>query len=155
MGRTAKSPNNRASKTSKSMEELQEEMLDKLNILTEKIEDMEAALKTVSSENKKLRETVRNQEEEIMHLKDCLNERETYARSWSMRVLNIQLPQGQETNTRAVMEAVYSKLLLPILEGAKACKEITAIPTCEQLLETAHPLPGKGNTKPVQVRFYS
>ena len=72
-----------------------------------------------------------------------------------MRVLNIGLPQGQETNTRAAMEAVYTGLLLPILEGARACKEISTIPSCENLLETAHPLPGKGTNKPVIVRFFS
>ena len=154
MGRTAKSPSKTA-KSAKTMEELQEETLEKLNILTRKLEDLEETLKTVSSENRKLKETIACQADEIMHLKDCLNEREAYARSWSMRVLNVKLPQGQETNTRVVMDTIYKGLFLPILQGAMANKEISSIPSCDTLLETAHPLPGKGDNKPVIVRFFS
>ena len=72
-----------------------------------------------------------------------------------MRILNIQLQPGNESNTRAVMESIFQQLLLPILEGAKANKEISVIPACETLLETAHILPGNGANKPIIARFHS
>jgi hypothetical protein len=54
------------------------------------------------------------------------------------------------------MNKVYNVLLLPILRGALEKKAISSIPTAEQLLETAHVLPGKaGQPKPVIMRFYS
>jgi hypothetical protein len=137
------------------MEEKQEEMLEKLTFLTTKILDMEEAMKAVSKENAALKATVRNQDDQIASLKDELNNREQYARSWSARILNIQLEPGRETDTRYVMDTVYKKLLLPILEGAKEKKEINTIPACDALLETAHILPGKGQNKPIITRFHS
>ena len=53
------------------------------------------------------------------------------------------------------MESIFQQLLLPILEGAKANKEISVIPACETLLETAHILPGNGANKPIIARFHS
>ena len=153
MGPKSKSPSKTAKTSSaKSMEELQEEMLAKLSILTDKISELEATLKATAIENEKLHQQLASQADEIAHLRDSLNEREQYARSWSMRVLNIQIPPGKESNTPAVMEAVYQQLLLPILKGAVESKDS---PSCDALLENAHILPGKGSTKPVIVRFYS
>ena len=152
-------PKNKASPSkgpkAKSMEEIQEEMLEKINLLTEKLSSLESALLEAVSNNNKLKATVASQADEICHLKDCLNEREQYARSWSVRVLNIPLPAGQESNTRVVMDTVYQRLLLPILEGARKEREINSIPSCESLLENAHILPGKGSNKPIIVRFFS
>ena len=137
------------------MEEIQEEMLAKLNFLTDKLVDMETAMKEAARDNKRLQTTVDNQACEIAYLKDCLNKREQYARSWSMLILNIPLPAGQKSNTKVVMDTIYDKLMIPILEGAIAEKEIDSIPSRESLLETAHILPGKGTNKPIIARFHS
>ena len=100
--------------------------------------------------------TAAEQAGELAKLRNSLNEREQYARSWSMRILNIPVHKDQETDTRYVMQAVYDNLLLPILEGAKGNGDIPHIPDCDSLLETAHILPGKGDGfKPVIARFYS
>ena len=72
-----------------------------------------------------------------------------------MRILNIHLQPGKESDTQLVMDTIYQQLLLPILEGAKASEEIHTIPSREALLETAHILPGKGPKKPIIARFYS
>ena len=72
-----------------------------------------------------------------------------------MRILNIPLPPGQESNTKVVMNSIYDKLLIPILEGAIVEGEIDSIPSREALLETAHILPGKGTNKPIVARFHS
>ena len=150
-----KSPGRAQAAKTKSMEEIQEEMLSKLTILTEKVTEMEASLRAANSENEKLRTTLTNQADEIAQLKDSLNESEQYARSWSMRILNIQLQPGSESDTQLVMDTIYQQLLLPILEGAKESKEIHTIPSREALLETAHILPGKGSKKPIIARFFS
>ena len=126
-----------------------------LAYLTSKIEAMEAALLSVTSEKDSLKKTVMEQAHEILELHNGLNEREQYARSWSMRILNISVPSDRETDTRLVMKLVYDTLLLPILEGARFKGEIATVPTCDALLENAHILPGKKSNKPVIARFYS
>jgi hypothetical protein len=132
-----------------------EENIHKLNILTSKVSDLETALRSSTAENEKLKTTISNQQDQIAFLKDALNSREQHARSWSVRLLNIQLPPGQESDNRVVMTTVYNSFLLPILEGAKQSKEVNFIPACDDLLETAHILPGKGPNKPIIARFYS
>lgn len=133
----------------------QQEMLDKINYLTEKMESMEAALITVTREKEDLQQKVDSQAHDIAELRNGLNDREQYARNWSMRCLNIPIPAGSESDTKVVMNCVYESLLLPILEGAKSTGTIDSIPKCEALLEMAHILPGKTEAKPVICRFYS
>ena len=54
------------------------------------------------------------------------------------------------------MQMVYDSLIQLILEGARAKGDISSVPDCEALLETAHILSGKGDSlKPVIARFYS
>jgi hypothetical protein len=150
-----KSPAKIQQQKTRSMEEIQEEMNTKLSLLTEKLEGIEAELKAVSKENSALKVTIRNQEDQIAAMKDDLNIKEQYTRLWSVRILNVRLPPGQETNTRVVMDTIYNELLLPILRGAVEKGEISNIPTCLELLETAHILPGKGPNKPIIARFFS
>ena len=154
-----KSPKSKALATnisSSTMEELQQVMSDKLSYLTEKIESMEATLLEVKLEKESLLNKVLEQANEIAELRNNLNEREQYARSWSMRCLNIPVPGDSESDTRMVMQMVYDSLLYPILEGARTKGVISEVPDCEALLETAHILPGKGQgAKPVIARFFS
>jgi TolA-binding protein len=137
------------------MEDLQEEMNDKLSALMEEVQSLSGALRTVQKENEQMKKTIQNQADEIADLRNEINDREIHARSWSIRALNIPIPAGQESNNGAVMEAVYKELVAPILEGAKAKGEIPAVPPCHNLIEVAHILPGKSNKKPVIVRFFS
>ena len=131
-------------------------MSEKLSCLMEKMENMEKLLTTTQAENLKLGEVVKNQAEEIIYLKDRINDREQYARSWSIRCLNIPLDKERESDTRYVMQQVYDVLLKPILNGAVENDEIPAVPSCDNLIEMAHILPAKKDSnKPVIVRFYS
>ena len=102
-----------------------------------------------------LKETVANQAVEIADLRNSLNDREQYARSWSMRCLNIAIPADSKSDTRVVMQCVYDTLIYPILEGARRAGSIQTVPTYDALLEKAHILPGKAGAKPVICRFYS
>ena len=145
-----------STKTTHSMEEMQIEMNAKLTALMAKFEAVEASLAAVIKDNIKLKETVAGQAVEIAELRNSLNERERYARNWSLRALNIPVPKESESDTRVVMKAVYDNLLHPILEGARARGDISHVPDCDALLETAHILPGKDEGhKPVITRFYS
>ena len=75
------------------MEEMPIEMNSKLSSLIEKFEQLEASLVSVTREKKALKVTVAEQACELAELRNSLNEREQYARSWSMRVLNISVPK--------------------------------------------------------------
>jgi hypothetical protein len=47
-------------------------------------------------------------------------------------------------------------VFLPILKGAAEMKAISHIPSCYEMIEMAHPLPGKeGAPKPIIVRFFN
>jgi hypothetical protein len=137
------------------MERLQAEMNSKLSALVEEVRSLSGALKQVKDENEQLKQKVENQADEIADLRNELNERELHARSWSIRVVNLPLPEGRETDNRVVMETVYKELVVPILEGARASGEVQDIPSCDNIIEVAHILPGKTAKKPVIVRFHS
>ena len=67
------------------------DMSTKLSYMMEKMENMEKLLTTTQAENLKLGEVIKHQADEITFLKDRINDREQYARSWSIRCLNIPL----------------------------------------------------------------
>ena len=75
----------------------------KLTALMEKFEILEASLIAVTREKEALKVTVAEQAGELAELRNSLNEREQYARSWSMRILNIPVHKDQETDTRYSM----------------------------------------------------
>jgi hypothetical protein len=137
------------------MEDLQEEMNEKLSALMEEVKLLTNSLRTVKKENEEMKQTIQNQADEIADLRNNINDREIHARSWSIRALNIPIPEGQESNNGAVMEAVYKELVAPILEGVKSKGEITSVPPCHSLIEVAHILPGKSSKKPIIIRFFS
>ena len=114
----AKKPTKESTKTTHTMEEMQSEMNIKLSALMVKFEALEALLLSVTKEKEILRCTVAEQAEELAELRNSLNEREQYARNWSMRILNVPIPKESEADTRFVMTTVYDMLLFPILEGA-------------------------------------
>jgi hypothetical protein len=89
-------------------------------------------------------------------LEDRLNNLEQHHRGWGARILNIPLTPDEETDNNRVRDIVYNLALRPILEGAVAKNLLTKVPTADQLLETAHVLPGKaGQPKPIIMRFYN
>ena len=88
-------------------------MNTKLSALIAKFEALESALLSVTTENETLKCTVAEQAEELAEqaeelaeLRNSLNDREQYARNWSMRILNLEIPKDSEVDTRFVMNAV-------------------------------------------------
>jgi hypothetical protein len=130
--------------------------LSKLDPIPEKLEAMEHLLATLAEENATLKREVRLRDAEISGLHHRINAIEQYNRSWSIRVNNVSIPAEEEANPKKVMEAVYKKLIHPILTGALEKGAIDSIPPLHAAIETAHILPGKPNTpKPIIVRFTS
>jgi hypothetical protein len=130
--------------------------LSKLDPLPDKLDAMESLLAKLSEENATLKKEIHLRDEEIAGLHHRLNAVEQYNQSWSIRINNLTFPPEDESNPKKVMEAVYHKLVLPILTGALQKGAIEAIPTLHEAIETAHILPGKPNSpKPIIARFTS
>jgi hypothetical protein len=157
MGRPKNPPSSPASDNgqNRAMERQLEEMNRKLTTMVDEIRSLAESLKQAKQENVSMKETITQQADEIADLRNKINDRELHARSWSIRANNIPLREGQETNNKVVMNAVYSELVAPILAGAVAAGEIASVPPCESLIEIAHILPGRGAKKPIIVRFFS
>jgi hypothetical protein len=153
--KTVSSPSASDNNSAGNMERLQEEMNEKLSDLVEEVRSLATELKKTKSENESLKQKVQHQADLISELRNDMNDRESHARSWSIRAINIPVPKEQESDNNIVMKAVYEELVVPILEGAKACGDIATIPARENIIEIAHILPGKAAKKPVIVRFIS
>jgi hypothetical protein len=132
------------------------ERLSSLNGIAAKLGKLEAMLEAMQAENKQLKETVSQQNTEIMWLKDRLNSLEQHGRSFSVRVNNLPLDGVDERDPPAVIKKVFDSEFLPILQGAASKQAISAVPSCYEMIEMAHPLPGRGDRpKPIIVRFFN
>ncbi len=127
----------------------------KMDALQTKLDTMSKANEKLSKENSELRAQLKTQDEQMEAMKIGLDAVERHQRSWSVRVFNIPLTSAEELDPVLTMNKVYDILLHPILVGARENGAIRVIPDCEQLLETAHVLPGRpGASKPIIVRFH-
>lgn len=122
-----------------------------------RFDKLELMLADVLSENKELKKALEEKDKEIAELRRHANDQEQYMRSWSICILDLGIPTNVDsTNPEKVMELVYEKVLLPILNGAVQKHLLTSIPPVSSVLETAHLLPAKPNqTPPIIARFYS
>ena len=129
----------------------------------DRFDKLEKLLKEAKEENNKLKKdqeevkkTLAERDSEILELRERLNNQEQYIRGWSIRVLNMQLPDDVVSDPRMVMQHVYRRLLLPIFQAAVATGQLNSIPEADAVLETAHVLPAKPNTVPAIIcRFYT
>ena len=139
------------------MEEMQCEMNTKLSALIAKFEALESALLSVTTENETLKCTVAEQAEELAELRNSLNDREQYARNWSMRILNIEIPKDSEVDTRFVMNAVSTILsCFPSwrvpwpMATSTTCRTVTRYwkqPTSSQARRTAQSPSSRASTR--------
>jgi hypothetical protein len=162
MGRTKKNVQQRTSVSSEDSapgNDKLDEILDKLaglDSITKKLSNMEAMLSSMQAENKALKETINKQDTTILELRERVNNLEQHGRSFSVRVNNLPLEANEERDPPAVIKKVYNSVFLPILQGAAAQQAISAVPSCYEMIEMAHPLPGRGDKpKPIIVRFFN
>jgi hypothetical protein len=141
-----------------------EEVLASLKTIQARLDSVEQLLTEAREENSSLRKAnvelakqIADKDSTITSLLHKQNSLEQYNRSWSIRLAGIPIPAAEQANPVLVMRHVYDKALLPILKGAQDRGLLTSIPLCEQLLETAHILPGSNDDKPKPIiaRFYS
>jgi hypothetical protein len=129
--------------------------LDKVDLLTEQLGNIEESLKIISTENTNIKAALSANQATISSIQSNQNRLDQYQRSWSVRIMELQLTPEEENNPFRLVEAVYNKVFLPILTGALSEDLIPRIPSCEQLLELAHVLPTSkpGAVKPIICRF--
>ena len=147
----------------KIMEETIGDMAKQLKTLTstiqgnnQRMDSLESLIRGLSAENKDLKNEIVARDEEILYLKTRINDMDQRHRTWSTRIFNVPLSKEEESDNFSVMRAVYEKALLPILRGAVDNQLLPDVPTCEQVLETAHVLPGpEGKDKPIIARFFN
>jgi len=109
---------------------------------------------SLKEENSKLREELNKHKADSDLVRDRAEAVERHQRSWSVRVQGVPLTMAEERDMGLTMQKVYRLALEPILKGAQESGAIRAIPDFDQLLESAHVLPGKqGAAKPIIARF--
>ena len=137
--------------------------MEKIDTIESEVRNLRVLLSDLKSENSQLKADARENERKLCemnernnNLEDRLNHLEQHHRGWSARILNVPLTPEEETDNNRVRDIVFNIALRPILEGAVAKNLLPKVPTADQLLETAHVLPGKaGQPKPIIMRFYN
>lgn len=131
--------------------------LDKVDLLGEQLTNIEETMASVTAENTIIRQTQAAHHSTLLDIQNNQIRMDQYNRSWSVRIMNLQLQPEEEEDPFELVDAVYNKVFLPILKGALDQKSIKKIPTCEQLLERAHVLPATktGTIKPIICRFFN
>lgn len=141
----------------KLLEEIRREFSCKLDAYGARFDTLESLLASAQLENKTLKVALEEKDREITSLRRKHNDLEQYQRSWSMRILDLPIPPGEDAHDNStVMKVVFKKLLEPIFRGAIDKGLLHSMPSCDSILETAHILPSKPNqTPPIICRFYS
>ena len=141
----------------KLIDDLKSEYGTRLEAHGIRFDKLEASLREAKGEIQKLKEALQVKEKEVINIKQKANDQEQYIRSWSIRILDLQIPQDQDcSDTSVVMKHVFNQVLAPILRGAVSKGLLHAVPSPDQVLETAHILPSKpGQIPPIIARFYS
>jgi len=116
--------------------------LDKVDLLGEQLNNIEESMRNISTEHAAFKTTLANTQTTITNIQANQVTMDQYNRSWSMRIMNLQLSTEDEANPFRIAETIYTKVFLPILTGAYSEDLIPRIPTCEQLLEMA-PCPSR------------
>jgi restriction endonuclease S subunit len=132
------------------------EKLSTLDAIKEKLSKVETLLAATQAETAQLKAKTEAQESTIIDLKNKLNNLEQHGRSFSIRINNIPLDGIDEREPPAIIKKVYEVAFLPILQGAASQRAISAVPSCYEMVEMAHTLPGPSDrAKPIIVRFFN
>lgn len=135
--------------------------LAKVDTLEEKIDKLQKALdlqtaenNSLREENKKLRKEIEANNITLQSVQANADSVERHQRSWSVRIQQVPLTIEEERDMGLTMQKIHKLVFEPILKGAVSSGAIRTVPDFEQLLESAHVLPGKaGSAKPIIARF--
>jgi hypothetical protein len=114
-------------------------------------------------ENEKMKEVNENMKEELLNIKSSVNDREQYARSWSIRINGLWVSKEEEDKygkDHAAMKKAWDRVVKPILIKAKENNKITNVPDDYlSVLENGHKLTTKSQDEnkpaPLIIRFSS
>lgn len=130
-------------------------LVDGVKKLTDKVDELEKTMKEIKKENALLKNDIAERDLTISNLQSQLNDAQQHNRQWSIRVLDLPVPETDRNNNIRVKQLLYRTVLLPILEGAASKGDISDIPSCDQLIERAHILPSPPGKPPAVIaRFY-
>ena len=117
----------------------------------EKREAVEARVQIVEDGQVQLKNQIKSLQDDVIFLKENVNDREQYARSWSIRITGLSVSKEDEVKLgkdSAVMKTAYDRVLKPLLNAAKAKGDITTVPTAYHLLlENGHYIHRRGGDK--------
>jgi hypothetical protein len=156
MSRNAKQASQPNSEANPDLLQKIEELTKIVTGFSSRFDKLEKLWNDTKLENKALKEALQEKERELVNIRERMNDQEQYHRSWSIRVLNLQIPKEDATDPTKVMQILYDTILMPIFLGAIEQGLLKSIPPLHQVLETAHILPAKPNTiNPIIARFFS
>ena len=135
--------------------------LSKVDTLELKLDNLQSELKNLTTENANLKTLNEQLKKDLSEQSKLLNlvqasadAVERHQRSWSVRIQGVPLTIEEERDMGLTMKKVHQLVFEPILKGAVNNGSIRAVPDFDQLLESAHVLPGKaGAAKPIIARF--
>ena len=93
--------------------------------------DLLAEIKMSDMKVKEMEVKVERLMKDMKNLKGAVNDREQYARGWSVRVFGLNVSEDDEKKfgkDKAVMKKAYDRLIKPILNEAKLKGEIETVP---------------------------
>jgi hypothetical protein len=90
-------------------------------------------MRNISSEHANFKTSLANNQASISSIQGSQVSMDQYNRSWSVRIMELQLTAEDEANPFRLVETVYNKVFLPILTGALSEDLIPRIPSCDQL----------------------
>ena len=119
-------------------------ILMELQAKSELVERLTTEVSTLNYKVEMLEKEKKRMEMEIKEVQANVNDREQYARSWSVRINGLSVSQEEEEKLgkdRAAMKKAYDKVLKPILLAAKEEGALETVPTSYyNLLENGHKL---------------
>ncbi len=129
----------------KEVRDLQEEHDRKFDRLETLLSEAKLKFSELKKENSKLKQELSDFKERVNNLeqRNCAN---------CIRVFDLPISGDASDNTN-VQAQLYTKLLLPILKGAKDKGQINNIPSPDDTIEVAHILPGQKTHKLILCRF--
>jgi septal ring factor EnvC (AmiA/AmiB activator) len=92
--------------------------LDKVDLLGEQLNNIEESMRNISTEHANFKSTLASNQVTISNIQASQVSMDQYNRSWSVRIMELQLSADDESNPFRLVETVYNKVFLPILSGA-------------------------------------
>lgn len=112
-----------------------------LTTLMLEMTEVKAELSSAKEELEGVKEELMSAKKELLDCKKRDNDREQYARCWSVRVFGLDVTKEEEDThgkDAAVMRKAYNKIFKPVLTAAKSKGACESVPGWQNLLGNGH-----------------